>query len=78
MAIHFEEGGDWLRAIKYLQLAAQTAGRRFEPQQAADILKHALELVKKLPEEEGAEYQITILEELARIYIAWIRKATGS
>jgi predicted ATPase len=78
MAIHFEEAGDWPRAIKYLQLAAQTAGWRFEPQQAADILTHALSLVKKLPEAEGAEYQITILEELARIYIAWIRKATGS
>ena len=78
MAVHFEEAGDWLRAIKYLQLAAQTAGRRFEPQQAADILAHALNLVKKLPEAEGAEYQITILEELARIYIAWIREATGS
>jgi len=78
MAIHFEEAGDWPRAVKYLRLAAQTAGRRFEPQQAADILKHALELVKRLPEEEGAEYQITILEELAGIYIAWIRKATGS
>ena len=78
LAEHFELGGDWLRAIKYLQFAANIAGWRFEPQQAADILVHALELVKKLPEAEGAEYQITILEELARIYIAWVRKATGS
>jgi len=36
-----------------------------------------LELVKKLPEAERAEYQITILEELAKIYIAWVRKATS-
>jgi len=77
MAGHFEEGGDWARAIKYLQLAAETAGRRFEPQQAADILGHALELVKKLREEERAEHELTILEKLAKIYIAWVRKATG-
>jgi predicted ATPase/DNA-binding winged helix-turn-helix (wHTH) protein len=77
LAQHFEQGGDWLRAIKYLQLAADTAGRRFEPRQAADILEHALKLVKKLPEGERAEHETTILEKLAKIYIRWVRKATG-
>jgi predicted ATPase/DNA-binding winged helix-turn-helix (wHTH) protein len=77
LAQHFERGGDWVRAIKYLQLAADTAGRRFEPRQAADILEHALKLVKKLPEGERAEHETTILEGLARIYIWWVRKATG-
>src|SRR5258708_36477699 len=78
MAGHFEEGGDWARAIKYLQLAAETAGRRFEPPQAADILWHALELVKKLREEERGEHGLTILEKIAKSYIPWVRKATGS
>ena len=77
LAQHFELGGDWLRAIKYLQFGADIAGWRFEPRQAAHILEHALELVKKLPEAERAEYQTTILEELAKIYIAWVRKATS-
>jgi predicted ATPase/DNA-binding winged helix-turn-helix (wHTH) protein len=77
MASHFEEGGDWARAIKYLQLAAETAGRRFEPQQAADILGRALGLAKKLPEAEREEHELTILEKLAKIYIAWVRKATN-
>ncbi len=77
LAQHFELGEDWLRAIKYLRFAANIAGWRFEPRQAADILEHALELVKNLPEAERADYQITILEELAKIYIAWVRKATG-
>jgi predicted ATPase/DNA-binding winged helix-turn-helix (wHTH) protein len=77
LAQHFERGGDWLRAIKYLQLAADTAGRRFEPRQAADILEHALKLVKKLPEGERAKHETTILERLAKIYIWWVRKATG-
>jgi len=77
LAQHFELGEDWLRAIKYLRFAANIAGWRFEPRQAANILEHALKLVKKLPEPERAEHQITILEELAKIYIAWVRKATG-
>jgi tetratricopeptide (TPR) repeat protein len=70
LAGHFEQGGDWLGAIKYLQLAADTAGRRFEPQQAAEVLEHALELVKKLPEAERTVREIEILEKLAPIYVA--------
>jgi len=49
LAEHFEKASDWPRAVKYLQLAAATAERRFEPRQAAEILDHALELAKKLP-----------------------------
>ncbi len=67
LAGHFEQGGDWLRAIKYLQLAAGTAGRLFGPRQAAVILEHALELVNRLPDAERAEHEITILEELGTI-----------
>jgi predicted ATPase/DNA-binding winged helix-turn-helix (wHTH) protein len=77
LADHFEQSGDWSRAIQYLQLAADTAGQRFEPRQAADILEHSLELAKKLPAGERVEHEITILDRLARIYIAWVRKATG-
>ena len=70
LAGHFEQGGDWLRAIKYLQLAADTAGRRFEPRQAAEILEHALELVKKLPETERTVSEIEILQKVATTYLA--------
>jgi tetratricopeptide (TPR) repeat protein len=65
-------GEDWLRAIKYLQLSADTAGRRFEPRQATEILEHALELVSKLPEAERAGSEIEILEKLATIYVALV------
>jgi DNA-binding winged helix-turn-helix (wHTH) protein/tetratricopeptide (TPR) repeat protein len=70
LAVHFEQGGDWLRAVKYLRLAADTAGRRFEPRQAVEILEHALELVKKLPDAERTVSEIEILEKLATTYIA--------
>jgi hypothetical protein len=36
LAHHFEQARDPLRAAKYRQLAADTAGQRFEPRQAAD------------------------------------------
>jgi DNA-binding winged helix-turn-helix (wHTH) protein/tetratricopeptide (TPR) repeat protein len=70
LAVHFEQGGDWLRAIKYLQQAADTAGRRFEPRQTVEILEHALKLVKKLPDAERTVSEIEILEKLATTYIA--------
>jgi len=69
LAGHFEQGGDWMRAIKYLGLAADTAGRRFEPRQAAEILEHALEFVSKLPEAERTVSEIEILEKLGANYL---------
>jgi len=68
LAGHFEQGGDWRRAIKYLRLAADTAGRRFEPRLTTEILEHALELAAKLPEAERTAIEIEILEKLAAIY----------
>jgi DNA-binding winged helix-turn-helix (wHTH) protein/tetratricopeptide (TPR) repeat protein len=70
LAEHFEQAGTWPRAVKYLQLAAHTASRRFEPRQAAEILERALELVKRLPDGERAECEIEVLENLATIYVA--------
>jgi hypothetical protein len=70
LAHQFEQSGDWLSAIRYLQLTAETAGRRFGPRQAARILEHALELVEKLPDAERAQHEITILERLGTICTA--------
>ncbi len=70
LAYHFEEGSDWARAVKYLLLAADTAGRRFEPRQAALILEHALELVNNVSEAERAQSEIEVLKKLATIYSA--------
>lgn len=68
LAGHFEEASHWAGAIKYLKVAAKTAGRRFAPRQAAKVLEQAFELVKKLPEAEQASAETEILEELAAIY----------
>jgi predicted ATPase len=67
LAHHSEQGRDWLRAIKFLQLAADAAARRFGPVQGARILEHALELVSKLPDADRASHEISILEKSATI-----------
>ena len=69
LAHHFEQGGDWLQAIRYLMLAANNACRRFEPNQGARILEHALELVGRIPEPERTVTEIDILEKLGVIYV---------
>jgi DNA-binding winged helix-turn-helix (wHTH) protein/tetratricopeptide (TPR) repeat protein len=68
LADHFEQGGDWQRAIKYMRLTADTAGRRLAFRQAAQTLERALELVSKLPEAERTVSEIEVLEKLAAIY----------
>jgi DNA-binding winged helix-turn-helix (wHTH) protein/tetratricopeptide (TPR) repeat protein len=68
LAHHFEQSGNWLRAIKYLQVTADTARRRFEPKQAAETLEHALSLVNNLPEAERARAEIDVLQKLCTIY----------
>jgi DNA-binding winged helix-turn-helix (wHTH) protein len=68
LGYHFEEGGDWPRAVKYLLSEADTAGRRFEPRQATAILEHALELVNKIPEAERTQSEIEVLRKLGVIY----------
>jgi len=50
LAYHFEAGADWGRAIVYLRLVADTAGRRYAYREAATTLQHALTLVPHLPE----------------------------
>ncbi len=72
LAHHFEQGRDWPRAIKYLLLAADMAGRRFEPRRTLEILEHALELKNRLPQEARAPHEVTILERLATMHIAFV------
>ena len=69
LAHHFEHGFDWARAVRYLQIAADTAGRRYAPREATALLQHALELCAKLPEGERATSETGILERLAAMYV---------
>ena len=68
LAHHFEKASDWSRAVRYLLLASDTAGQRFQPLRAVEILEHALELASKLPYSERTTSEVPILEKLAAIY----------
>jgi predicted ATPase len=50
LAVHFEEGGDRARAIRYRRMAAETAGRRHALVEAETHLECAVALLAALPE----------------------------
>ncbi|HEX4168281.1 MAG TPA: hypothetical protein VHZ55_22680 [Bryobacteraceae bacterium] len=58
-----------MRAIRYLRLVAENAGRRCAHNEATTSLLHALELVGKLPHSERATAETEILAKLATIYL---------
>ena len=49
LAMHFEQGRDYPRAIHYLQQAAENAARRYANREALAHLTRGLELLKTLP-----------------------------
>ena len=69
LAHHFEEASDWVRTVKYLRLAAQTAEQRYAHRESAGILRRILELISRLPEAERAITELPVLVKLATIYV---------
>jgi DNA-binding winged helix-turn-helix (wHTH) protein len=70
LAHHFEEGLDWPRAVTYLQLAADVGGRRYAHREPTFLLRHALELTRRLPDAQRSKSDSVITEKLANIYAA--------
>ena len=50
LAMHFERGRDYKRAIHYLKQGAENAIRRFAYQEAVGLARHAIDLLNKLPD----------------------------
>lgn len=50
LALHFAQGRDYLRAVKYHQLAGHTALQRYGHYEAIDHFTQGITLLKKLPE----------------------------
>jgi predicted ATPase/DNA-binding winged helix-turn-helix (wHTH) protein len=50
LAMHFEQGSSHKQAVKYLQLAAENAIRRFAYQEAIGLSRRGLELLERLPD----------------------------
>jgi DNA-binding winged helix-turn-helix (wHTH) protein/tetratricopeptide (TPR) repeat protein len=62
LAIHFERGREYRRAVQYLRLAAENALRSFANREAIDHLTLAIELLKQIPLTEQHGPQMEILE----------------
>jgi predicted ATPase len=63
LALHFEKGWAWERAVFYLAQAAHNAAQRFADREVYDYLARALALISRLPEERRAEMRIDLLRQ---------------
>jgi DNA-binding winged helix-turn-helix (wHTH) protein/tetratricopeptide (TPR) repeat protein len=64
IALHFEEGREYYRAILYLMLAAENATRRYAHHEAIAALEHARELLLKLEKDHRPELEVRLLERI--------------
>ena len=70
IALHFEEGCEYERAVKYLLLAAHNASRRYAHAQAIVVLERARELVAKVEPSRRQELDLHVLERIGNAYHA--------
>jgi tetratricopeptide (TPR) repeat protein len=68
--VHFEHGREYERAIHYLLLSAQTAGRRFAHRESIELLQHALSLVPKVAAMERTALELRALEQIGDAHYA--------
>ncbi len=68
LAVHFERGRDYQRAVQYLQLAGENAMRRSANHEAINLLTRGLWLLKLLPNTpERAQQELTLQLSLGRV-----------
>jgi DNA-binding winged helix-turn-helix (wHTH) protein/tetratricopeptide (TPR) repeat protein len=70
IALHFEEGRDYDRAVQYLIVAAENATRRYAHQQSIAVLEHARDLVPRLATDRGQVLEFQLLERIGGAYYA--------
>lgn len=63
LAVHFEQSRDLVKAVKYLQIAAENAARRSADHEAVTLARHGLELLETLPDAAERVEQATSLRE---------------
>ncbi len=72
LALHFEQGRSFAKALHYLGAAAESSARRFSMREAAGYLTRALELLAMLPPQAQTEPRIRLL-----LQRAWAWRAGG-
>jgi DNA-binding winged helix-turn-helix (wHTH) protein/tetratricopeptide (TPR) repeat protein len=70
ISLHFEQGCDWERTVRYLRLAAENSERRYAHREAIALLTRALVLVARVTKDDRCKLELEIRERLATIYIA--------
>ncbi len=70
LALHFERGREFPKAIEYLIHAGDNAVKFYGNGEAADHYTHALELVEKLPDELQSDILITLYQKRGGINMA--------
>lgn len=63
LAVHFQEGRDYARTVRYRRLSAAKALAQYANREAQEHLGKALALLDRLPEEERAEVESGVLQE---------------
>src|SRR5262249_55098559 len=65
LAVHFEQGRDYPKAVQYLQQAGENAARRSAHQEAITHLTNGLELLKLLPDSPArVQQELRLLKRL--------------
>jgi DNA-binding winged helix-turn-helix (wHTH) protein len=67
LALHFEEGRDYARAVRYRELAAENDARRYANREATAQLERALQLAARLPADERTDASLRVLEALGLV-----------
>ncbi len=65
LALHFEQGQGYDRAIHYLMMTARNHARRYAHTDSVALLRHAMELLPQLPPATARERRIQILEHIS-------------
>jgi len=78
LAMHFEQGHDYRRAVKYLLQAAQNHSLRYANREAVAYLSRALDLLERWPEAEQIEARIAVIEQMGLARLAMGDMATAA
>jgi DNA-binding winged helix-turn-helix (wHTH) protein/tetratricopeptide (TPR) repeat protein len=70
LALHFEEGRDYERAIHCWILAAENAASRFSRRDSIQILRHALDIVAPPAQSSRLELEVQILQRIGDAHFA--------
>jgi len=70
LALHFEHGREYGRAIHYLLLTAEIEARRFAHRESIELLQHALDVVARVAAADRTLLELRVLERIGDVHYA--------